>query len=317
MPHPEYSDFTVPSDVQEEYRKLKLQKRVVKWADAHVYEAEPVDTAIADGEIPTTLSAEEQERLKQILWAKAEINGAKWKLNTRKLGEDLGATLTDLGIASGDMEAFNADMLAFLEEYGTEGYYDVETASDEAMQRLLKLLSIDGKPIGSLDTYDGNVVYVDSDSGEIIGRPASPHYSVLWQNHDGSGLFIFFKFPGAEEKIIEYGAEDFDISEEEFPNLRNKIFALQSTEGSELALANADDSDFTSFDTSDSGPSDYTYTTLEGEVDATGYQIIWNPEGSVYTYYLFIPDATSLADMQEIGFPEDKVAIMTISGNIA
>ena len=225
MPHPEYSDFTVPSDVQEEYRKLKLQKRVVKWADAHVYEAEPVDTAIEDGEIPTTLSAEEQERLKQILWAKAEFSGAKWKLNTRKLGADAGATLTDFGIASGDMEAFNADMLAFIDEYGNEGLYDAGTASDEAAKELLKLLSIDGKPIGALETYDGSVVYVGSDSFESPSR-TTPHYFAYWGASDEPGLYISFKFPGAEEKTIEYGVEDFDISKEEFPNLRDKIFAM-------------------------------------------------------------------------------------------
>lgn len=315
MPHPEYSDFTVPSDVQEEYRKLKLQKRVVKWADAHVYEAEPVDTAIADGEIPTTLSAEEQERLKQILWAKAEVNGAKWKLNTRKLGADEGATLTDFGIASGDMEAFTADMLAFIDEYGTEEYYDVETASDEATKKLLKLLSIDGKPIGALETYDGSVVSVCSDSFEIPSR-TTPHYFAYWGAYEDPVLYISFKFPGAEEKTIEYGAEDFDISEEEFPNLRDKIFAMSQPTGEELPLANADDSDFTSFDTSDSGSKTYTYTTLDGEVNATGYGIAWKP-GNSYTYELFIPDATSLAGMRGIGFPEDKVAIMFIASIVA
>lgn len=311
MPHPEYSDFTVPSDVQEEYRKLKLQKRVVKWADAHVYEAEPVDTAIEDGEIPTTLSAEEQERLKQILWAKAEVNGAKWKMSTRKLGADEGATLTDFGIASGDIEAFTADMLAFIDEYGTEGNYYVETASDEATKKLLKLLSIDSKPIGTLETNDGSVVTVSSEFSNT-----SPSYFASWGVSDDPALYVRFKFPGAEEKTIEYGVEDFDISEEEFPNLRDKIFAMSQPDGYELTLSNADDSSAGPFDTSDSGSKTYAYTTLDGEVNATGYGIVWYPENSTYTYYLFIPDATSLANMRGIGFPEDKVAIMFITGNL-
>lgn len=307
MPHPDYSSFSVSSDVQEEFRKLMLQKRIVKFADNNSYDAETVDSAIDSGEIRSDLNEQEQERLKQIIWAKAEINGAKWKLSTRKLGEDENATLTDFGIASGDMEAFNADMFAFIDEYGTEGHYDVGTASDEATKELLKLLSIDGKPIDRLATRDGSFIYAGSGFGET-----APHYIATWSSRVPSELCVIFKFPGAEEKTIEYGVEDFDISEEEFPNLRNKIFALQSTEGFELMLANTDDSDAIPFNTTDSGSGTYTYTTLEGEVNATGYKIIWYPENSSYTYQLFIPDTTSLADMRGIGFPEDKVAIMTI-----
>lgn len=315
MPHPDYSSFSVSSDVQEEFRKLMLQKRIVKFADNNSYDAETVDAAIDSGEIRSDLNEQEQERLKQIIWAKAEINGAKWKLNTRKLGVDEGATLTDFGIASSNMEAFTADMLAFIEEYGTEGHYDVGTASDEATNELSKLLSIDGKPIGYLETYDGSVVCVGSDSIEFTSRTA-PHYSACWAADENSILGISLKFPGAEAKTIEYGVEDFDISEEEFPNLRDKIFAMSQPTGRELLLDNADNSASARFDTSNSGSGTYLYTTLEGEVNATGYKIFWYPEGSSYTYHLFIPDATSLAGMQEIGFPEDKVAIMTISGNL-
>ena len=316
MPHPDYSSFSVSSDVQEEFRKLMLQKRIVKFADNNSYDAETVDAAIDSGEIRSDLNEQEQERLKQIIWAKAEINGAKWKLNTRKLDIDEGAMLTDLGIASGDMEAFTADILAFLDEYGTEGLYDVGTASasDEANNELLKLLSIDGKPIGSLRTHKGNIVVIASNSDESPSL-TSPYYVAYWALGT-SGLNVVFKFPGDEEKTIEYGVEDFDISEEEFPNLRDKIFAMSQPVGDELELGKADDSDATLFDTSGSGSGTYLYTTLEGEVNATGYKIFWYPEGSSYTYHLFIPDATSLAGMQEIGFPEDKVAIMTISGNL-
>ena len=310
MPHPDYSSFSVSSAVQEEFRKLMLQKRVVKFADNNSYDAETVDAAIDSGEIRSDLNEQEQERLKQIIWAKAEINGAKWKLNTRKLGADEGATLTDFGIASSDMEAFTADMLAFIDEYGTEGQYDAGTASDEAANALLKLLSIDGKPIYFLETSDGSVVYVSSDSGEA--PHTTPHYSAMWgTSDDDPALFIALKFPGAEEKTIEYGVEDFDISEEEFPNLRDKIFAMSQPTGGELRLANANNSAFAPFNTTDSGSQTYTYTTLNGEVNATGYGIIWYPTNQ-YTYQLFIPDATSLADMRGIGFPEDKVAIMTI-----
>lgn len=314
MPHPDYSSFSVSSAVQEEFRKLMLQKRIVKFADNHSYDAETVDSAIDSGEIRSDLNEQEQERLKQIIWAKAETNGAKWKLNTRKLGIDKGATLTDLGIASGDMEAFTADILAFLDEYGTEGSYDVGTASDEANKELLKLLSIDGKPIGSLRARNGNIVVVASDSDESPSL-TSPYYVAYWASGT-SGLNVVFKFPGDEEKTIEYGVEDFDISEEEFPNLRDKIFAMSQPVGDELELGNADDSDATPFDTSESGSRTSRYATLDGDVNATGYGIVWHPKDSAYTYRLFIPDATSLAGMQGIGFPEDKVAIMTISGNL-
>ena len=40
MAHPDYSSFSVSSDVQEEYRKLMLQKRIVKFADDNSYDAE-------------------------------------------------------------------------------------------------------------------------------------------------------------------------------------------------------------------------------------------------------------------------------------
>lgn len=315
MPHPDYSSFSVSSDVQEEFRKIMLQKRIVKFADNNSYDAETVDSAIDSGEIRSDLNEQEQERLKQIIWAKAEINGAKWKLNTRKLGADAGATLTDFGIASDDMEAFTADILAFIDEYGTEGQYDAGTASDEATKELSKLLSIDGKPIGYLETYDGSVVCVGSDSIEFTSRTA-PHYSACWAADENSILDISLKFPGAEAKTIEYGVEDFDISEEEFPNLRDKIFAMSQPTGRELRLANANNSAFAPFNTTDSGSQTYTYTTLDGEVDATGYGIIWYPTDQ-NTYQLFIPDATSLADMRGIGFPEDKVAIMTITAIMA
>jgi hypothetical protein len=197
--------------------------------------------------------------------------------------------------------------------------YDVGTASasDEANNELLKLLSIDGKPIGSLRAHNGNIVVVASDSDESPSL-TSPYYVAYWASGT-SGLNVAFKFPGAEEKTIEYGVEDFDISEEEFPNLRNKIFAMLQPVGDELELDNADDSDATSFDTSESGSRTRRYATLDGEVDATGYEIVWHPGDSAYTYELFIPDATSLANMREIGFfeDEDKVAIMSITGNIA
>ena len=318
MPHPDYSSFSVSSEVQEEFRKLMLQKRVVKFADNNSYDAETVDAAIDSGEIRSDLNEQEQERLKQIIWAKAEISGAKWKLNTRKLGADEGATLTDFGIASDDMEAFTADMLAFIDEYGTEGLYDVGTASDEANKELLKLLSIDGKPIGFLGVQDGNIVVVASDS-YVSPSLTPPIYYAAWKADKNSRLVIGFKFPGAEEKTIEYGVEDFDISEEEFPNLRNKIFALQSTEGFELMLAITDVSNAIPFNTSESGSRTRRYATLDGEVDATGYRIVWHPGGSAYTYDLFIPDATSLAAMREIGFfeDEDKVAIMSVTGIMA
>lgn len=81
MVHPDYESFQIPAEVQEEYRKLVLQKRIVKWADGNEYDAEAVDAAIEAGEISTQLTEQEIERLKQILWAKAEIYGpAKYKL---------------------------------------------------------------------------------------------------------------------------------------------------------------------------------------------------------------------------------------------
>lgn len=81
MIHPDYESFQIPAEVQEEYRKLVLQKRIVKWADGNEYDAEAVDAAIEAGEISTQLTEKEIERLKQILWAKAEIyDPVKYKL---------------------------------------------------------------------------------------------------------------------------------------------------------------------------------------------------------------------------------------------
>ena len=80
MPHPDYSSFSVSSDVQEEYRKLMLQKRVVKFADDNSYDAETVDSAIDSGEIRSDLNEQEQERLKQIIWARTYEESAKYKL---------------------------------------------------------------------------------------------------------------------------------------------------------------------------------------------------------------------------------------------
>lgn len=76
MIHPDYESFQIPAEVQEEYRKLVLQKRIVKWADGNEYDAEAVDAAIEAGEISTQLTDKEIERLKQILWAKAYRDGA-------------------------------------------------------------------------------------------------------------------------------------------------------------------------------------------------------------------------------------------------
>lgn len=55
---------------------MVVQKRIVKWADGNEYDAEIVDAAIESGEIGTTLTAQEIERLKQILWAKEYMDGA-------------------------------------------------------------------------------------------------------------------------------------------------------------------------------------------------------------------------------------------------
>lgn len=82
MVHPDYESFQVPAEVQEEYRKLVLQKRIVKWADGNAYDAEAVDAAIEAGEISTQLTEKETKRLKQILWAKAEGNEVKYRFTS-------------------------------------------------------------------------------------------------------------------------------------------------------------------------------------------------------------------------------------------
>lgn len=55
---------------------MVVQKRIVKWADGNEYDAEIVDAAIESGEISITLTEQEIERLKQILWAKEYMDGA-------------------------------------------------------------------------------------------------------------------------------------------------------------------------------------------------------------------------------------------------
>ena len=109
MVHPDYESFQIPADVQEEYRKLVVQKRIVKWADGNEYDAEMVDAAIESGEISTTLTAQEIERLKQILWAKEYMDGAVNIVTDVFDPDEADDPLT--------LEAFGLTESAYLEKY--------------------------------------------------------------------------------------------------------------------------------------------------------------------------------------------------------
>jgi len=150
MIHPDYESFQIPAEVQEEYRKLVLQKRIVKWADGNAYDAEAVDAAIEAGEISTQLTEKEIERLKQILWAKAESYGpAKYKLTADWIKSHYSYEDEPIyGELRDELTAFVMENGTFHQEPIGSGYAIDPSISDASVvSALSELVSINGSGV--------------------------------------------------------------------------------------------------------------------------------------------------------------------------
>jgi len=225
MPHPDYSSFSVSSTVQEEFRKLMLQKRVVKFADNNSYDAETVDSAIDSGEIRSDLNEQEQERLKQIIWAKANVSaGAKWQL-TMPLFTTEQPTLEDYGLSDEVMPEFVADIQSFVNEYGSHNSYRPSTESDPALSVLGELISINGKPCVQCRVLSADeAVFVVHQKQFAPTRWLPLEFykeeSGAWQGSPDFGVII--QNPNIDvSQSVSLMAEDFDLTVDEVKQLRD------------------------------------------------------------------------------------------------
>ena len=229
MPHPDYSSFSVSSEVQEEYRKLMLQKRIVKFADNNSYDAETVDSAIDSGEIRSDLNEQEQERLKQIIWAKANVSaGAKWQL-TMPLFTTEQPTLEDYGLSDEVMPEFVADIQSFVNEYGSNNEYMPSTESDPALSVLGELVSVNGKPCVSCSVNadqetDSVGVYITYNKRFAPTSNLGPGF--FKEGSDGWQVDPYFdiKIPNPNldlDQSLSLSAEDFDLTVDEVKQLRD------------------------------------------------------------------------------------------------
>lgn len=202
MPHPDYESFQIPAEVQEEYRKLVLQKRIVKWADGNEYDAEAVDAAIETGEISTQLTEKEIERLKQILWAKAEETVVKYNL-TGDWDQVIHSYEDDHMYAQAWEE-----LTVYVMEHGTynsgRDAYELFYGDDpEAIAGLDELVSINGQAV--LDA----MVMVDSNTGTPMVMRLTSYPEGEEDYHERSGIHgnAQFKSPELEETgvMVQYG----------------------------------------------------------------------------------------------------------------
>lgn len=293
MVHPDYESFQIPADVQEEYRKLVVQKRVVKWADGNEYDAEIVDAAIESGEISTTLTAQEIERLKQILWAKAyEEPGAKWRFDI-PFGYHEDLTYADFNLTEAQLTEFISDVNSFLDEYGTEGEYELGD-STEGDTALVALVSVNGMInfIGNSEMSGLHVGYYCADAEDIakekldcrlLGAPDGSEFGDQYSIYDST-------FDVDTKPFLTYADLGYP-SEEIFNAERERIFNSTVQELNGAVVSNT------------TGP--YTPTFGDNKV------IVFFTENVSAGLILQIPSAEYLAQWRiDNNAPADAVAVL-------
>lgn len=302
MVHPDYESFQIPAEVQEEYRKLVLQKRIVKWADGNAYDAEAVDAAIEAGEISTELTEKEIERLKQILWAKAEIyDPAKYKLTADWIeshysyeDEPIYGELRD-------------ELTAFVMENGTFNHpspivktYVIDPSISDAsvVNALSELVSINGSGvIGASVMMRG-----DSPNGLILfsGTPNGPSFTGIIANanfgNSGGSSVIQLYYSDSRSGNNPLTWEDLGFTSlSEFESFRDALFTDEFNYGNGIILNGAP---------LRASYYDYNETELEQYISTAVYAVFEEKSGG-----LMIPTAAFLPEARRIWGSNTAVAI--------
>lgn len=286
MPHPDYSSFSVSSAVQEEYRKLMLQKRIVKFADNNSYDAETVDSAIDSGEIRSDLNEREQERLKQIIWAKANVSvGAKWQL-TMPLFPAEPPTLEDYGLSEEVMPEFVADIQSFVNEYGSNNEYRPSTESDPALSFLGELVSVNGKPCVSCGVetdIETGYEYVYFNYNKRFAPTCLLAPGFYKEGSDGWQIDSYFSIiipnPNLDlNQSLPLSAEDFDLTVDEVKQVRDAF--VNYGQDSDIRIVTPAD-----FDLWNNGWDDEVVRYTNFGVDDGIVTLRWKNLGYVLTFY--------------------------------